>query len=109
MRSYPSLTGTLLLRRLHTTPEERNIISSNTGNGLAIREGSDGNIIQGNYIGTDVSGTLDRGNLEAGVRIRLGSTNNLIGGTEAGAGNVIAFNGAILGGPRSWRRRRSVD
>jgi hypothetical protein len=49
------------------------------------------NIIQGNFIGTDVSGTLNQGNL--GLGVSLTGSNNVIGGTTAGAGNRIAYNG----------------
>ena len=43
-----------------TTPAARNIISSNDGFGVQIA--GTGNKVQGNYIGTDASGTLDLGN-----------------------------------------------
>ena len=52
-----------------------------------------GNTIQGNYIGTDITGTLDLGNGVHGISISQGSSENLIGGTEAGAGNLISGNG----------------
>lgn len=71
-----------------------NLIS---GNGIAIgRHGiaitnSSGNLVQGNFIGTDVSGTAALGNFGAGVFI-VGA-NNSIGGTATGMGNTIAFNG----------------
>ena len=50
-------------------------------------------MVQGNFIGTDVSGTKDLGNLGNGVRIDLSASKNSIGGTADGAGNTIAFNG----------------
>ena len=40
-----------------------------------------------------MTGTLPLGNALDGVRIDSGASNNAIGGTVAGAGNVIAFNG----------------
>jgi hypothetical protein len=47
--------------------------------------------IQGNYIGTDVTGRLPLGNAGDGVQLQtIGST---VGGQMSGAGNVIAFNG----------------
>lgn len=49
-------------------------------------------MIQGNRIGTDVTGTAALGNL-GGVSI-TGAMNNTIGGTAAAAANLIAFNGA---------------
>ena len=45
----------------------------------------------GNSIGTDSTGLLVVGNLGNGIS--LGSSSNTIGGTAAGAGNVIEFNG----------------
>src|SRR5262249_57079383 len=49
-----------------------------------------GNAVQGNYIGTDKTGTAPLG---TAVGIRLdGTNNNTIGGTTAGAGNTIAYN-----------------
>ena len=49
-------------------------------------------LVEGNYIGTDVSGTLNLGNQSNGVS--LASSSNTIGGTIGGAGNTIDFNGA---------------
>jgi hypothetical protein len=77
-----------------TTPEARNLISGNQDSGIKI-DGVTGNgprniHVQGNYIGTDVTGTHALGNDE-GVTIRNGS-NNLIGGTEPGAGNLLSGN-----------------
>ena len=50
--------------------------------------------MQGNFIGTDVTGKKDLGNLGNGVKIDLSASKNTIGGTADGAGNTIAFNGA---------------
>ena len=47
--------------------------------------------MQGNLIGTDVTGTKPLGNGN-GIQIDGGSSNNTIGGTAAGAGNTIAFS-----------------
>jgi len=49
------------------------------------------NTISGNYIGTDVSGTLDRGNTLRGIMIE-GSNNNVIGGTGPADRNLISGN-----------------
>ena len=46
-----------------TSAAERNIISGNTTDGIRVHgAGTTGNIILGNYIGTDISGTADLGN-----------------------------------------------
>jgi len=49
----------------------------------------DGDIIQGNYIGTDPSGNVASGGYEG---IAIQSVGNLIGGTSPGAGNLISGN-----------------
>ncbi|HSF11045.1 MAG TPA: DUF4347 domain-containing protein [Nitrospirales bacterium] len=73
-----------------TTAAARNVISKNF-EGIEIN--SNNNIVQGNYIGTDAGGTLNRGNRsDDGVEVQGSATGNLIGGTAAGAGNLIAFN-----------------
>ena len=76
-----------------TTIAARNIISANGNDGIQISDsGSTGNIVQGNYIGTDVTGTADLGNGGNGVTITSFASNNTIGGTTPGARNVISGN-----------------
>jgi len=72
---------------------DRNIISGNNDDGIELRDSATGNVIQGNFIGTDVNGSLPIRNTNRGIRIQLAS-NNLIGGTVAGARNVISGNGS---------------
>ena len=48
--------------------------------------------MQGNYIGVDATGNVDLGNAGQGVAIFTSAANNTIGGTAAGAGNVISGN-----------------
>ena len=50
---------------------------------------STGNLVQGNYVGTDVTGTIDFGGASIGVYISEGS-NNTIGGTAPAATNLIS-------------------
>ncbi len=74
--------------------EERNIISGNDGHGVLITvAGTDNNTVIGNFIGTDISGTADLGNISGGILIDGGARNNTIGGVMAGEGNLIAYNG----------------
>src|SRR5262249_43005709 len=47
---------------------------------------------QGNKIGTNAAGTAAIPNSASGVRFDNATSNNTVGGTVAGAGNVIAFN-----------------
>lgn len=71
----------------------RNLISANAGNGIRIAgAGAVNNIVQGNYIGTDLSGLLARGNDANGVLL-IGIDSMTLGGTVAGAGNLISANG----------------
>jgi CSLREA domain-containing protein len=74
-----------------TSPSARNLISGNGLRGVSISGRSAGNQVQGNYIGTDKSGKTDLGNAGSGVLTVLCS-NNTIGGTTAGARNVISGN-----------------
>src|SRR5258706_3929301 len=74
--------------------EVRGLVINRFADGIFITSSSTttGNIIQGNFIGTDPSGTIARGNAN-GVQIQH-STNNLIGGTTTSARNVISGNGS---------------
>ncbi|MCI0745047.1 MAG: hypothetical protein L0Y58_06550 [Verrucomicrobia subdivision 3 bacterium] len=73
-----------------TSAAARNIISGNNQNGLNL--GNPGNIIQGNFIGTDITGIADLGNGNYGVHLGVNSDNILIGGAAAGAQNLISGN-----------------
>jgi hypothetical protein len=69
-----------------------NLISGNGTRGIWL-ENSSWNSIQGNSIGTALDGISPLGNMRSGADCDVGSTNNLIGGGGAAAGNRIAFNG----------------
>ncbi|UCE00528.1 MAG: right-handed parallel beta-helix repeat-containing protein [Chloroflexota bacterium] len=77
-------------------PAERNVLSGNTTEGVLINGGaSTSNIVQGNYIGTDFTGTAPLPNSGNGIRLDIqnGSpSNNLIGGIAPGEGNLISAN-----------------
>jgi hypothetical protein len=79
-----------------TTVAERNIISGND-DGIqldGIQNAQANNItIQGNYIGTDITGTKARGNDSRGISAGDLVHFLLVGGTAPGAGNVISANG----------------
>lgn len=76
------------------TAARRNVISGNTSNGIFI-VGNE-NVVQGNFIGTDISGTVAVPNGNTGVRIGNSgpviASGNIIGGDAAGQGNLIAGN-----------------
>jgi large repetitive protein len=88
-----------------TTPLARNVISVGDGEGLIIEDAvsaaATGNVVQGNYIGTDLTGLVGLGNV-VGVNVAR-SPFVMIGGTAPGAGNVISgsddsYPGIILDG-----------
>src|SRR5262249_14302731 len=85
-----------------TVPGAGNVISGQGDFGIALF-GASSNLIQGNLIGTDKTGTVALGNDEnnnpigwSGINIEnfggAVANNNTLGGTTAGAGNTIAFN-----------------
>ena len=74
------------------TPEERNIISGNTDYGLPLfGAGATQNVIIGNYIGTDATGTRPIGNTY-GVLFDDGSFSNRVGGDSDSERNIISGN-----------------
>jgi thiol-disulfide isomerase/thioredoxin len=73
-----------------TTPASRNLISGNSGNGVYIVNAGD-NMVVGNYIGTDVTGTQALPNRN-GVFIEGGPGKQTIGGTAIGDRNIISGN-----------------
>lgn len=76
-------------------PGQGNLISGNGLTGLRILgPGASGNLIEGNQIGTDRTGTRAIGNTFDGV-FMSGAPGNTIGGTIAEAGNLISGNGGV--------------
>jgi VCBS repeat-containing protein len=67
-----------------------NVISGNF-QGINIDDGSSANVVQGNFIGTDATGTLSLGNYDLGMII-YGSSNT-VGGATVAARNIISGNG----------------
>jgi CSLREA domain-containing protein len=68
-----------------------NVLSGNRNVGLEIRGSS--NLVIGNYIGTDATGTVAMPNEMEGIWITSDAQNNVIGGSAAGERNVISGNG----------------
>gem|GEM_PF-1655171 len=82
-----------------TASEARNIISANGTHGIRILGrgvGAHGNIVVGNFIGSDVafSDNSSLGNNQSGVRVLRDARGNQIGGDDAAEGNRIVYNGA---------------
>jgi hypothetical protein len=81
-----------------TTPPSRNLISNGSFGVQTAGLSGTGNLIQGNFIGTDITGTAPLGN---GVGVLIFTSNNTIGGLNSGSGNLIAFNtftGVVISG-----------
>ena len=76
-----------------TTPAARNVVSANGWSGITLWGAGSGNVVQGNYVGTDATGIAPLGNGEQGVLV-VTSGPDTIGGTATGAGNLIAHNGS---------------
>ena len=85
----------------HETIGLGNVISGNFNIGIELN-GSSSNVIIGTYIGVDASGSKALPNGTTGICVDAASNSNTIGGTAAGAANVISGNGvfgiAIQGG-----------
>jgi CSLREA domain-containing protein len=80
-----------------------NLLSGNYGPGLYVGGGSNNNVILGNLIGLDVTGTAALGNQWHGVYV-IDSSNNQFGGSSAAERNVISGNGSnglYIGGASS--------
>lgn len=76
-----------------TVAGTRNVISGNKNHGIEISGTlATVNTVQGNFIGSDTHGTAALRNSGNGVFIN-GAPNNTIGGSAAGARNVISGNG----------------
>ena len=70
-----------------------NVISGNRWACTLPAAGATGNIVQGNFIGSDLQGTTNLRNAIDGVLIDQGASNNTIGGTSMAAwAHIIAFN-----------------
>ncbi len=70
-----------------------NVIAGNTTNGIIAGAGTASTVIQGNRIGTDAAGTASLPN--GGHGVSLNGNGTTVGGTAAGAANIIANNGMV--------------
>lgn len=73
------------------TPSSRNLISGTGDGGIVIFQSAARNRIQGNYIGTDITGSVSIPNRN-GIAILGGPTDTQIGGTNLNEGNLISGN-----------------
>jgi len=111
-----------------TSAGARNVVGFN-GEGIEIDNGAQQNIIEGNFVGVGADGTTPTGNLLHGIALRSsngfgpplgpaqpnepGVSQNSIGGTTTGAGNLVEFNGtsgiAVFGNPVSASGQPNVE
>jgi CSLREA domain-containing protein len=79
-----------------TTAGAGNLASGNISQGIAVFgvdfTSTTGNVVQGNLVGTDAAGTGTIGNSGDGIRMH-NALNTTVGGTAAGAANVVTGNG----------------
>jgi parallel beta-helix repeat protein len=76
-----------------TTVIKGNVVAGSDAGAINIGDGSPSTfatILQGNFIGTDATGTIDLGNRQVGIGVD--TTDVTVGGTGPGEGNVIAYN-----------------
>ncbi len=96
-------------------PPLPNVISANVNDGVFIDGGGSaaviGTVVEGNYIGTDASGSVGYGNGNAGVYLWSTASGNTVGGTSAGGRNIISANtedGVICTTPPAATRSRGT-
>ena len=73
---------------------ERNVVGGMTFHGIVIfGQGCSNNIISGNYVGTDYTGTSAIPNKKDGIRLELGAVKNRVGGSTPFQRNLCSGNG----------------
>ena len=74
------------------TSDDGNVISGNQSSGIEISDsGTSSNLVEGNWIGTDITGSKAIGNTNQGILIGSDASGNTVGGV-ADAQNVISGN-----------------
>jgi hypothetical protein len=87
-----------------TTAGSGNLISGGNGNGIVVNSSATDIVVQGNKIGTDITGANAIPNPAVGILV-TGGGGGTIGGTTAGAGNIVAFNvaqGVFIAAGTGW-------
>jgi uncharacterized repeat protein (TIGR01451 family) len=93
------ITTATNLRVGGTAPAQRNLMSGLTA-AISVGQFANDTLIQGNYIGTDKTGTAAIGNILGIAAPTAGGSsvgNITIGGTTAGAGNVVSGSTSLFG------------
>ena len=84
------------------TAADRNVISGNGDKGVQIQRTTQssvtpatGNVVEGNYVGTNAAGDGPVANALDGISVVWGAQDNTIGGSVPGAGNLVSGNGRV--------------
>src|SRR6185369_8322869 len=84
-----------------TSAADKNVIAGNknqnSSRGLILRNAATGNKVIGNYIGTDVTGTINLGHDNEGILLYQAASGNTIGGPTAAERNIIAAKQSSIG------------
>jgi len=88
-----------------TTAADRNIISGNTSDGVRFEDAGSGNVVSGNYIGVEVTGSATLPNNGRGVAVEAVTTpqttdvsiaNNVISGNDGSGVEIIDVSGVTV-------------
>jgi parallel beta-helix repeat protein len=76
-----------------TSTNFRNIVCSNTGNGIEVNT-STNSVIKGNYVGLGLDGSTSLSNTGNGISLASNSTTGTVGGTSVDERNLVSSNGS---------------
>lgn len=88
--SAGSLANGLILQSSNCTVRGL-VISKFGGSGILVDSGSHSNVVAGNFIGTDHTGAITRGNTSNGIWVKY-SDGNTIGGSQPADANILSGN-----------------
>jgi len=85
-----------------TSVAARNVLAGNKVDQILLSgRGTNSNVIRGNFIGPDSSGSAASLSGRDGIRLEYGASDNTIGGTSIGAGNLISGAAHLPGRSRT--------
>jgi parallel beta-helix repeat protein len=76
-----------------TAAADANVVGGSLFNGIRVRSESTGNVVRGNFVGILPGGGKAPGNVDDGIELNDAAVDNIVGGKEVGAGNVVSGNG----------------
>ncbi len=81
-------------------PPQGNVISGNGGDGILI-EGGGSNVLEGNFVGTDIAGTAPQGNGGDGVALMHSNGDMIYGTTPPDQNNPFVYYNVVSGNRRN--------